>query len=192
MVWADVVFNTLAELAIANEQNALNSPLIIESLFNGRVATQVLSIRRLMDGGASGIISLRRLAKDIRASFALLTRENYVCYDGLPYDYKAARQANFKGHIGEWGQGGIWMSTDGPQADGASELTHRQFDRLTGIDPSNRSREDRLPSALMTTIEKMARHSGADDLAKWSSTYLAHAGGPERRKEIAELNVTAN
>jgi hypothetical protein len=41
-----------------------------------------------MDRGSSGIISLRRLAKDLKRNFKLLTRENYVCYDGLPYDYR--------------------------------------------------------------------------------------------------------
>jgi hypothetical protein len=32
----------------------------------------------------------------------------------------------------------------------------------------------------------------ANELAEWSHAYLAHAGGPESRKRIAELTVTAN
>jgi hypothetical protein len=51
---------------------------------------------------------------------------------------------------------------------------------------------DRLPVSLLTTIEKWLDDSGADDLAKWSHAYLAHAGGPEARKQIADLTVTAN
>jgi hypothetical protein len=84
------------------------------------------------------------------------------------------------------------MQPDGPEAAGTSELLHRQFDKLSGIDPSRRSREDRLPASLISTVEKWLDESGADDLARWSSTYLAHAGGPERRKEIADLTVTSN
>jgi hypothetical protein len=33
--------------------------------------------------------------------------------------------------------------------------------------------------------------SGADELAKWSHIYLAHAGGPEARKRDADLKVTS-
>ena len=71
-------------------------------------------------------------------------------------------------------------------------MAHEQFDRLTNIDPANRSREDRLPESLLTTIEAWLDDSGADELAKWSHAYLAHAGGPEARKRISDLLVTAN
>ena len=192
MVWTDVAFKTLTKFAEGDESSALNNRLMVEALIDGHVATQVLAIRRLMDDGNSGIISLRRLVKDLRRSFTLFTRENYVCFDGLPYDYKAVRHAWFMENAENWGKGGIWGSTSGPQADGTSESAHRQFDELAGIDPAKRSREDCLPISLLTTIEKWLDDSGADDLAKWSHAYLAHAGGPEARKRIASLMVTAN
>jgi hypothetical protein len=161
-------------------------------LLDGHVATQVLAIRRLMDKRDSDIISLRKLVKDLRRYFALFTRENYVCFDGLPYDYEVVRHARFMENAGNWGKGGIWVPTSGPQGDGISEMAHRQFDKLARIDPAKRSREDRLPASLLTTIEKWLDDSGADDLAKWSHAYLVHAGGPEARKRIANLMVTAN
>ena len=71
-------------------------------------------------------------------------------------------------------------------------MAHEQFDRLAGIDPAKRSREDRLPLSLLATIERWLDESGADELAKWSHAYLAHAGGSEARKRIADLLVTAN
>jgi hypothetical protein len=64
---------------------------LAEALFDGHVATQVLAIRRLMDDRNTDIISLRRLVKDLRHSWTLFTRENYVCFDGLPYDYEAVQ-----------------------------------------------------------------------------------------------------
>ena len=192
MVWTDVVFKTLTNFGANDDENALNNPLMFEALLNGHVATQVLAIRRLMDNGSSGIISLRRLVKELKRDFALLTRENYVCYDGLPYDYLRVRQARFEKNGGKWGQGSIWMPNEGPEADGTSELAHMQFDKLSAVNPTKRSREDRLPVSLITTIEKWLDDSGADDLAKWSHAYLAHAGGPELRKKIADLTVTAN
>jgi hypothetical protein len=192
MVWTDVAFKTLTNFAVGDDGNALNNPLMIEALLHGHVATQVLAIRRLVDDGNSDIISLRRLVKDMRRNFALFTRENYVCFDGLPYDYEAVRHTRFMENAGNWGKGGIWVPTSGPQGDCISESAHRQFDQLAGIDPAKRSREDRLSVSLLTTIEKWLDDSGADDLAKWSHVYLAHAGGPEARKRIADLTVTAN
>lgn len=189
MVWTDVSFKTLTQLAINDENNALHNTLLAQALIDGHVATQVLAIRRLMDNGNSDILSLRRLVKDIRRNFHLFTRENYVCFDGLPYDYEAVLRKEMLEHAGK---GPFWGQTSGPGAHGTSRMAHEQFDRLAGIDPAKRTREDRLPLPLLATIERWLDESGADELAQWSHAYLAHAGGPEARKRIADLLVTAN
>jgi hypothetical protein len=189
MVWTDVSFRTLTHFAINDENNALHNSLLTEALLAGHVATQVLAIRRLMDDRNSDIISLRRLIKDLKRNFGLFTRENYVCFDGLPYDYEAVQQKEMAQRAGE---GFFWGETSGPGAHGTSRMAHEQFDMLADIDPAKRSREDRLPMSLLTTIESWLDESGADELARWSHAYLAHAGGPESRKRIAELTVTTN
>lgn len=187
MVWTDAAFKVLTQFAINDEDNALNNTLLGQSLIDGQVATQVLAIRRLMDNGNSDIISLRRLVKDLRRNFNLFTRENYVCFDGLPYDYEAVQ---YQGMLAHAGAGPFWGQTSGPGAHGTSRMAHEQFDRLAGINPAHRSREDRLPPSLLATIERWLDDSGADELAQWSHAYLAHAGGPEARKRIADLVVT--
>ncbi|MFZ0496812.1 MAG: hypothetical protein WBE80_09115 [Methylocella sp.] len=189
MVWTDVSFRALTHFAVNDENNGLNNSLLAEALLDGHVATQVLAIRRLMDDGSSDIISLRRLVKDLRRNFALLTRENYVCFDGLPYNYESVQQ---KEMMERAGKGFFWGETSGPGAHGTSRMAHEQFDKLVGIDPARRSREDRLPAFLLTTIERWLDDSGADELAKWSHAFLAHAGGPESRKRIDDLNVTTH
>jgi len=191
MVWTDATFKALTGLAVGDEGNALNNPLLVEALLNGHVATQILTIRRLVDR-TGGTISLRRLMTDLRTHFALFTRENCVCFDGLPYDYHATRLASREERIKVSQGRGIWVPTTGPEADGSSELAHRQFDRLTGIDPANRRREDRLPRSLLATIEQWLDDSSADELASWSHAFLAHAGGPEKRKQVEHLLVTAD
>jgi hypothetical protein len=60
--------------------------------FDGYVATQILAIRRLVDDRNADVIPIRGLVKDISRNFALFTRENFVCFDGLPYDYDAVRR----------------------------------------------------------------------------------------------------
>jgi hypothetical protein len=189
MVWTDVSFKSLTHFAINDENNGLNNTLLAQALIDGHVATQVLAIRRLMDDSNSDIISLRRLVKDLKRNFALFTRENYVCFDGLPYDYEAVQLKEMMEHIGK---GAFWGETSGPGAHSTSRMAHEQFDKLAGIDPAKRSREDRLPVSLLAKIERWLDDSGADELAKWSHAYLAHAGGPESRKRIADLMVTAN
>jgi hypothetical protein len=91
MVWTDVSFKVLTYFATNDESNGLDNSLLTEALLNGNVATQVLAIRRLIDDSNSDVISLRRLVKDLRRNFGLFTRENYVCFDGLPYDYEAVQ-----------------------------------------------------------------------------------------------------
>ena len=68
------------------------------------------------------------------------------------------------------------MPTEGPEGDGVAELMHNQFDKLSGIDPAKRSREDRLPVSLVETVEKWLDDSGADDLARWSGTLTGSRG----------------
>lgn len=97
MVWTDVAFKSLTELALdGDDGNALNNVLVFEALVTGHFATQVLAIRRLMDDTSKqDRISLRVLIKDLNRHAGLFTRENYVCFDGLRYDYAAVRNARF-------------------------------------------------------------------------------------------------
>lgn len=190
MVWRDAAFKALIHFAVANENNGLNNPLLAEALIEGHVATQVLTIRRLVDKG-NGVISLRRLINDLKRNLALLTRENCVCFDGLPYDYQTVQQREMIERI-KAGGGPYWAERSGPNAHITSRMMHEQFDKLGGIDPVKRSREDRLPASLLATIERWLDEGEADGLAKWSHAYLAHAGGPEPRERIAGQLVTAN
>jgi hypothetical protein len=188
MVWTDVSFRTLAQLAIDDEESCLGNSLLAEQIINGHVATQVLAIRRLVDNRAD-VISLRRLIKDVRRCWNLFTRENYVCHDGLPYDYEPVMLKEMGAQIGK---GAFWAATSGPNAYGTSSMAHEQFDKLAGIEPTRRSREDRLPIALLDMVEGWLDNSGADCLADWSHAYLAHAGNPESRQRIADAMVTNN
>jgi hypothetical protein len=186
MVWNDVSFRTLAQLAVNDPKSPLGNSLVAEKLINGHVATQVLAIRRLMDK-TKNTISLRRLISDLRSNYALLTRENYVCHDGLPYDYEAVMHAEI---AQDANTGPFWGATSGPQAWSTSQMAHQQFDRLSGIAAANRTREDRLPRTLLDRIEGWLNASDADELAEWSHVYLAHAGSAENRKALAEAIIT--
>ena len=78
-----------------------------EALIGGHAATRVLAICRLVDNRGDDLISLRKLLKDIRSNVPLLTRENYVCFDGLPYDYEAVQRRDMKNRVGK---GFFWVA----------------------------------------------------------------------------------
>jgi hypothetical protein len=189
MVWTDIAFRSLTAFATNDESTALQNRLIAEALVNGHFATQILAMRRLVDGGNNDIISLRRLLKDIKQHSRLLTRENYVCHDGLPYDYEAVQRDEMQKHLSAGG-GGLWAANAGPRAWAVSQLIHQQFDSLSGISPERRQRNDVLPASIFKTIEAWLNEGGASELEQWSHRYLAHAGGPEARKQIADIRVT--
>lgn len=185
MVWNDVSFRTIAHMAIQNEKSPLLNSLVAEQIVQGHVARQVLSIRRLVDK-TKGVISLRRLISELQTHFALFTRENYVCFDGLPYDYEPVMLQKMQEMSGK---GAFWGETSGPKAWSTSEMAHAAFDWLSGIAANNRSRLDKLPKKLLARVEKWLNNSGADELANWSNDYLAHAGSRERRG-LREAQIT--
>lgn len=187
MVWNEVAFNTLAAIAKADSDSALNNTLIVEALLYGHVATQVLAIRRLTDT-TKGVLSLTKLLQDIRSQRKLLTRENYVAFDGLPYDYAAVMEEHYRTSHPRV----EWLDTTGPGAFDSARRAHEQFDRLSGVNPDRRKRDDRLPVELIDTIEQWISDCGAKDVANWCHKYLAHAGSLVSRRSIAgyELNKT--
>jgi hypothetical protein len=173
MVSTDASFRALASFASDEETTALSNDLLNEALITGHVATQLLAIRRLMDN-SKNVISLRRLLKDVRTDFGLFTRENYVCYDGLPYDYESVRRARLTANTVAGRHRGIWAPTSGPGADGVSEIAHLRFDKLAGVDPSKRSRLDGFRSICFQLSslgsKGVARTSWRDGAAPTSLT----------------------
>jgi hypothetical protein len=186
MVWTDVSFRCLPELTFSGNAGCLHNSLIAEKLINGHVATQILAIRRLVDQ-TKGVISLRRIITELRSNFSLFTRENYICFDGLPYDYESVQLAEMRDRAGT---GAFWGATSGPGAWSASQMAHEQFDRLSGIAATSRSRNDRLPARLLSEIVTWLDSSPADQLAGWSHAFLAHAGNPVRREQLVGFKVT--
>jgi hypothetical protein len=193
MVWRDVVFRTIAEIANSNPQSGFHNPLLTEALLSGYFATQVLAIRRLMDNANKDVISLPRLLKDIRRNLKLFTRENVVGFDGLPYDYEAAWQRIMLQHIRQGG-GPFWAARTGPDACFPAQMAHQKFDRLTGARPEDRSRNGRLPRRVIDQLDRWLDESGAGEIVKWSHTLLAHAAGPTspHRSAIAAAAPTAD
>jgi len=83
-----------------------------------------------------------------------------------------------------------WLDTTGPNAFDTARRAHEQFDRLSGVSPDRRKRDDRIPVKLIDTTEGWITDCGAKEIADWSHNYLAHAGSIEKRKAIAGYGLT--
>ena len=184
MVWNEVAFETLVKIADSDQESALNNTLIRDAVLNGHVALQVLAIRRLTDT-TRNVISLSRLLQDIRKHRKLLTRENYVAFDGLPYEPASVEDPYFP----TLGSGPNWLATTGPHAFSSAQRAHERFDQLSGVRSNERKREDCLPVRLLDTIEGWVESCDAKGIAKWSHSYIAHAGSQTRREEIAGFSM---
>ena len=193
MLWDYALFLTVNELRrLAAEQPeegvGFNGPVL--RLFDaGFATTQATAIRRLIEKPKKdpkwAVISLRSLLKDIRDNAHLLTRENHVCYDGLPYDFEKLRQewqsslvADGKGsHTGT-------LPTNGPKAWPMSEMVHKNFDRLAQVDSENRERFDQIGVEILDVLEQQL--DKCEDVKKYVDKFIAHAATPESRDGLTE------
>jgi hypothetical protein len=181
LVWNDAAFRTLVRAGEINEGGALGNSLLAETLIDGHFAVQTLAIRRLMDR-TGGTISLTNLLKDIASHADLLTRENFVAYDGLPYDDTAARD-RVLGAL-PIGNGPFWAAKHGPDAWHVAKSAHEMFDRLSGVNPANRQRQDRIPKRHVATLQRWLEESEADSIVQWTHKFLAHAADGHRRGQV--------
>ena len=116
MMWSDATFRALNKArGYASQQSPTGAvaPLLAEFLDQGFVATQVLAITRLIDKG-SEVVSLWRLLDDIAENPNLITREIFVCFDGLPYDARAAETAYWAKHGRPKTSASVGLPTSGP------------------------------------------------------------------------------
>ena len=160
MMWNDAAYRSLNEarrFASANNPTASMNGMFGELIDRGYVSTQVLDICKITDRSNSdpkkAVISLPRLLDNIRDHRHLLTRENFVSYDGLPYDYAAAHQTHIDSLTPEELGKVRWVSTEGPDAWGTSERMHNAFDKLSGIAADKGTRTDLIHENVFKTVE---------------------------------------
>jgi hypothetical protein len=131
------------------------------------------------------VISIRSVLKDIRGNLGLITRENYVCYDGLPYYYKTVRDEAFaRAPVNKSGVSVGSMPMSGPKGWPMSEMMHKNFDRLSQVEPPNRSRTDLLKDKIFDHLE--AQIKPCEKVKNYVDKFIAHGAAPETRGALAE------
>ena len=174
----DVKFRVLAHLAQTDERSALRNPMVSQAVVSDYVSNQILGVRRLIDT-RNDVISLRRLVRELKANANLLTRENYVAHDGMPYKYSVANLVPLvPPNVAQW------VPTTGSQAYISSQLAHEYFDQLCGIPSTQRRRDDVISTKTLQFLDDCLGGCDADQLVKWSHKFLAHAADADSRRQF--------
>jgi len=182
MMFLDLAYRILASARQSTDQGsafAAQSGLLAHFLDQGYVATQVLAIRRLLDG-RKDVFSLRRLLDDLTDHRELITRENYVCHDGLPFDSEAWQSQVQGMEVQIWG-----IQAPGLHNFLASRVRHEMFDRLSGVSPTARQRGDLIKEEVFDKLKKLLLNSTAEKIVVLSHKFFAHAATTDSRGSLA-------
>ncbi len=193
MLWDHALFLTVNELrriAATEPENGVgfNGP-VIRFFDAGFATTQATTIRRLIEKSKSdpklAVISLRSVLEDIKQNLDLITRENYVCYDGLPYDYELVQQKWLSSlPENESGVHAGFLPTQGPEAWPMAKRVHKNFDILAQVHPTKRSRKDRIKIEVLEHLETEIKK--CENIKKYVDKFIAHAAAPETRAGLSD------
>lgn len=125
------------------------------------ISSQLSTIRRLACDGSTDSISIRRLMCDMDQNICYFTRENFVSYDGLPFD--------------------------DPYHDVASRR-HEQFDKLIGSQKDKRKRDDCLPEGFFSKTIRNIGVKFSIQLGKMTNKHIAHTADITQHKETRSAN----
>jgi len=189
LLWEDAafrMFNEMRRLVPSGQKSFMTAPLLAEALDNGYVLSMVLGISRLTDpqpiDPGRGVVSLRRVFDDIRAHRHLITREAYICYDGLRYDPSAIPYPWERGvRPGEVQS----VALGGPLDRDTPDYLHERFDNLTGVAPANRGRFDRIGDVVFNEINALLSAQAVNKVRSLRNKFVAHAADTRSRSSTA-------
>lgn len=186
LAWHTAVFRTLNEARRLEPVRPVNGALW-ELTTAGYASLMSLGIRKLVDKDRR-TDSLWNIIALVERRPELLTREKFVCYDGLPYDYEAVYREHIAsldmrngGHVG-------WLPTKGSKAWAMSEMLHKAFDRLCGAISTRRKRGDKIHPSVLGVAKERLSHPAIEKVCTLANHRIAHA---ERLSEASGSIPTA-
>jgi hypothetical protein len=186
MVFLDMGYRVLTKPRSETFQDAniaARNGLLAHTLDLGYAATQVLAIRRLLDG-RSDVASLQRLLSDLTKNRNIITREIYVAHDGKPYNPDGWQALPPSPMIQMWGS-----HAPGLIGYEISKIRHDLFDKLSGVPAASRSRTDLISEGIFDKLEGWLRSVEAKKLVKLSHKFFAHAADSNSLGTLADSGV---
>ncbi len=183
-----MVFKTLNEARRLEPRRKVNGALW-DLTVAGYASLMTLGIRKLVDKDQK-TDSIWTLIAKIENRPELLTHENFVCFDGLRYDFQTAYQEFLASK--SLSAAGKVSSTSvpvtGPNAWAMSQMLHSAFDKVSGKNPNNRKRGDTVLPELLQSAKEMLAHPSIDKVHTLVDQQIAHA---QRRSNASEAIATA-
>jgi hypothetical protein len=197
MQWNDVAyrcFNEARRFASPSDPRAAIAPMLGEFLDIGYISTQVLAISKILERNPpnpqKAVISLRRIVDDLAAHRSLLTREIFISYDGLPYNPEPARERWFAAMASKPQPQFGWVATKGPEGWGTVDTMHTLFDRLSGIAPVARSRDDLIRTDVFDAMLDGLKQPTFSALLELRHKAVAHAADENNRpRDLAQTSL---
>lgn len=200
MMWFDIAWRTANEARqFADDDGTRGStaPLIAMMLDRGYLAGQVIAITRLLEKAPANqpkkaVISLPRIVDEMRAARELITRENFVCRDALPYEYESLQAAELDRLAAEMAANPnkvrrVSLSLSGPEGFDQARMEHELFDQLSGIAPENRTRGDLISETFFDRLDELLASPPLPEIKALRNKSIAHAADAFSRAQAAEL-----
>ena len=202
MMWFDIAWRTANEARqFADDDGTRGStaPLIAMMLDRGYLAGQVIAITRLLEKAPANqpkkaVISLPRIVDEMRAARELITRENFVCRDALPYDYEALQAAELERLSAEMAANPgkarrVTLSLSGPDGFDQARMEHELFDQLSGVAPDKRSRGDLIAESFFDRLDELLASPPLPEIKALRNKSIAHAADAFSRSQAAGLRA---
>lgn len=195
MMWYDAAWRSLnhTRFLAKDRTDVGTAPLLAPLLDRGYLTGQVISISRLLENGSSRgpykqVNSLKRMLDEIEANKHLFTRQNFICRDGLPYEWEPIMHEEFSRAPRENGVITVgWVDFSGPKSWAQSQLLHVLFDRLSGASSCNRSREDIISDQYLKSLRDMISAPIFSTIIEMRHKSIAHAATDFSRASSANL-----
>ncbi len=184
MLWDDAIYRTFGQIFEIYPENNNEDIGYVPSLMNLLIRDfldgQSIKIRKLTDPlneqSSRAVISLRALIEDVAKHNKLITRENYVCFDGKKYDTTQMQldemNRNFsKGKKTYWGSKEVQVPI----------MRHKAFDRITEKTEKDRSRKDIITRKAISNINKFKE---CGHIRTYVNKFIVHASTAENRERL--------
>ncbi len=168
--WYTAVFRTLNEARRLEPSRGVNGAMW-ELIAAGYSNIITLGIRRLVDTHPNAD-SVWNVIGRIERRPELLTRELYVCHDGLPFDNEAVAKAHLASYTAN--SGPVWVAHTGPEAFDTSARLHEAFDAVCGS-PTARRPMDRIDMSVFARLRQQLKHPTVEKVCTMVDKTVAHA-----------------
>ena len=172
LTWHTAVFRTLNEARRLEPDRPVNGAMW-DLITDGYANLMTLGIRRLVDKDPR-TDSLWNVIAQVERRPELLTREKFICYDGLPYDYSTGFQKYVASLDVTRPSHANWLTTKGPEAWATSEMMHKAFDVLAGH-PKRRKRTDRVEPSILANVKAILSSKSIEAVCTMADKIVAHA-----------------